>query len=191
MKDIIYLHGFKSSPQSLKAKQTKAYIEAHHPEIEIIMPQLPNHPEEVAALLRQLIDHYKDNLLGFIGSSLGGYFSVWCAQQTGLPAVLINPAAYPYILLEDYQGKHEHPYTKTEFEVTPCFNQHLRDFDVSNVDDLELWLLLQTEDETLNYQNAVDKYKGSKMTIEEGGNHSFENFERFLPEIIEYLSAKA
>ncbi|AWB68178.1 esterase YqiA [Saccharobesus litoralis] len=189
-KNILYLHGFLSSPKSVKAQLTKEHIEIHHPELDILIPQLPNHPEQTADVLQQLLEHYGSSLIGVVGSSLGGYLATWVSQQLAIPGVLINPAAYPYVLLQDYLGWHKHPYTGDEFEVTPNFNEHLKYFDVPTPSQLPLWLLLQTEDETLNYREAVDKYQGCQMTIEEGGDHAFQGYERFLPQIVEFFQAR-
>jgi predicted esterase YcpF (UPF0227 family) len=52
-----------------------------------------------------------------------------------------------------------------------------------------LWLLAQTGDETLDYRLAVDKYQVCKQTIEAGGDHSFQNFDSHLPNIINFLLA--
>ncbi len=49
-----------------------------------------------------------------------------------------------------------------------------------------LWVLLQTGDEVLDYRHAEEFYSGCRLTIEEGGDHSFQKFERFLPEIIRF-----
>ncbi|NTS77697.1 esterase YqiA [Catenovulum sp. SM1970] len=186
-KHILYLHGFLSSPQSLKAQQTLDYITRHHPDIELIIPQLPNCPDEVKKTLDKILNRYQGSLIGFIGSSLGGYLSTWCASKTQLPAVLVNPAAYPYILLRDYMGWHTHPYTDEKFEVTDTFNQGLVELDIPKPGELPLWLLLQTGDETLDYKEAETKFEGCKMTIEQGGDHAFQNYQNHLPQIIEYL----
>ena len=52
------------------------------------------------------------------------------------------------------------------------------------------WVLLQEEDETLDYREAVDKYQKSKLTVEAGGDHSFQGYDRFLPGIMEFLFEK-
>ncbi|MEI8649578.1 YqiA/YcfP family alpha/beta fold hydrolase [Paraglaciecola sp. Hal342] len=49
------------------------------------------------------------------------------------------------------------------------------------------WVLLQTADETLDYRQAEKKYMGAKLTIEEGGDHSFQGYERFLKDIFQFL----
>lgn len=187
---ILYLHGFLSSPNSVKAQQTKAYLTQHYPELGIVMPQLPNDPAAVKKVLTDILVEHKSELIGVVGSSLGGYFAAWCSYQLNLPAVLINPAAYPYILLEDYFGEHVHPYTQETFVVTSGFNNELKSFEVPLVPVLPLWVLVQTADETLNYQDAVNKYKGCRFTIEEGGDHAFQQYERFLPDIVEYFTRR-
>ena len=47
-------------------------------------------------------------------------------------------------------------------------------------------LLQQTEDEVLDYRQAVDKVRKAKQTVEEGGDHSFVDFERYPQKIIEF-----
>jgi predicted esterase YcpF (UPF0227 family) len=39
----------------------------------------------------------------------------------------------------------------------------------------------------LDYRLAVEKYAGCKQLIEEGGDHSFQGFERWIGNAIEYL----
>ena len=48
-------------------------------------------------------------------------------------------------------------------------------------------MLLQQEDEVLDCVEALKKYEQCKVTCEEGGDHSFIGFERYLPEIIHFL----
>ncbi len=47
--------------------------------------------------------------------------------------------------------------------------------------------MLQTGDELLDYRHAVDKLPEVKQLIEEGGSHSFEDFESKLSEISEFF----
>ncbi|WP_143872632.1 YqiA/YcfP family alpha/beta fold hydrolase [Catenovulum sediminis] len=184
---IIYLHGFLSSPQSQKAQQTVGFIGQHYPDIRVVCPQIPSYPQQIEACLQSLIKQYDDCLLGFIGSSLGGYLATWCAEQTQKSAVLINPAAYPYRLLADYLGEHTNPYTGELFEVTPDFNQALKKFEVKNTDLLKLWVLLETEDETLDYKEAAQKFANNQLEVIKGGNHAFVHYAEYLPAIIQYL----
>ncbi|MGR5542125.1 YqiA/YcfP family alpha/beta fold hydrolase, partial [Vibrio campbellii] len=66
--------------------------------------------------------------------------------------------------------------------------QELRDLDVESLPHpQDFWLLQQTEDEVLDYRQAVARFSGSKQTVEEGGDHSFIGFDRYPVAIIEFL----
>ncbi|MCU4675327.1 esterase YqiA [Catenovulum sp. 2E275] len=184
---IIYLHGFLSSPKSLKAQLSIAFFSQQNPQVEIIAPQLANHPESVAAQLSELIQTHQTELAGFIGSSLGGYFATYCAAQTGLPAVLINPAMYPYLLLANYLGEHVHPYTQQKFWITDDFNQQLKSFEVENVTNLSIKAYVQTADETLDYRQTCAKFSPQQVCVIEGGDHAFQGYQDYLPEIADFL----
>lgn len=51
-------------------------------------------------------------------------------------------------------------------------------------------LLVQTGDEVLDYRQAVQKYRGCKQIIEEGGNHAFDCFDTYITEAINFLETK-
>ncbi len=53
------------------------------------------------------------------------------------------------------------------------------------------WLLAQAGDETLDYRLAQERYKGCHQTIEQGGDHSFQNFENLIPQIINFFENKS
>jgi len=56
MQHILYLHGFLSSPKSVKAQATKAYFEQHHSDVMLHIPELSNFPSQVEAQLLALIE---------------------------------------------------------------------------------------------------------------------------------------
>ena len=187
-KVIIYLHGFLSSPQSQKAQQTLAYITKHYPDILIEIPKLAHYPQAAVELIEQLVERHVGKKCHFIGSSLGGFLSTYMVQKFGGKAVVINPAVRPYELLADYMGAHVNPYTHEGFTLDTSHIEQLINLDVKTIKQVEnFWVLLQTGDETLDYRQALDKYQGAKLTVEEGGDHSFQDFERFLPDIFRFL----
>ncbi len=185
---LIYIHGFLSSPQSVKCQTTMDYMATHHPEITIVAPQVPYYPEDAVQTLKALIEPFQDCELGYIGSSMGGFMSTHLMQTFPGKAVLINPAVTPHILLRDYLGEHEHPHTGDLFKLTEQHTTELEQLCVPALSNPKnFWVLLQEQDETLDYQEAVAKYQNSHLTVEPGGDHSFQGYENHLPNIVEFL----
>ena len=52
-------------------------------------------------------------------------------------------------------------------------------------------LLLETGDEVLDYKLALEKFSNAAQHVLPSGNHRFENFEKYIPEIIEFAGLKA
>jgi predicted esterase YcpF (UPF0227 family) len=185
---IIYLHGFLSSPQSVKAQQTKAFAAEHYPLVDFVLPQLPPYPLPTVELLDELVARYQGCKLCFIGSSLGGYLSTYLLEKYQGRAVLINPAVQPYKLLADYLGSHINPYTDEGFTLEAIHTEQLAAIDNPVLAEPQsYWVLLQTGDETLDYRLAEQKYQGARLTIEQGGDHSFQDYPRFLADIFRFL----
>ncbi|MCC2523076.1 esterase YqiA [Vibrio coralliilyticus] len=186
---LLYIHGFNSSPLSHKANVMKEYCQQHRPDIKVVVPQLPCFPQQAAECLLNIIKQHKDDYqIGLIGSSLGGYLSMWLNRQFGFKAVLVNPAVKPYELLADYLGEQENPYTHQRYVLESVHIDELKALDTPIIKQAkDFWLLQQTEDEVLDYRQAVEKFLGAKQTVEEGGDHSFVNFERYPQQIIEFL----
>ncbi|MCB4437788.1 esterase YqiA [Alteromonas sp. McT4-15] len=191
MQHILYLHGFLSSPKSVKAQATKAYFEQHHSDVMLHIPELSNFPSQVEAQLLALIESTPallENGLKLIGSSMGGYLSTFLLEKFGGKAVLINPAVKPYELLQDFIGAHQNPYSGEKFEIIESDMHVIKALEASTLKDEACYkVLLQTEDETLDYRLAAQKYANSELVIEEGGDHSFIGYENHLPAIASFL----
>lgn len=187
---LLYIHGFNSSPLSHKANVMKAYCAQHRPDIKVVVPQLPCFPQQASKLLLDLVNqHQGDYQIGLVGSSLGGYMSMWLNAQFGFKAVLVNPAVKPYELLLDFLGEQENPYTDERYTLEAHHVDELRALDVPHLaNPSDFWLLQQTEDEVLDYRQAVEKFALAKQTVEQGGDHSFVDFERYPKQIVEFLS---
>lgn len=181
---ILYIHGFGSSGHGGKATLFREYFED-----EVIVPSLSYVPNLAIDTIEQIIELLlsKDETVGIVGSSLGGYYAIYLANKFNLKAVLLNPAIYPYKTLEKI-GNAMNYYDGSSFEVTKEHVQSLKSFEVNEIKNQENFLvLLQTDDEVLDYNDAVEKLPNSDLVIEEGGNHSFENIESYFRKIGSFL----
>ncbi|MCK5335501.1 MAG: esterase [Gammaproteobacteria bacterium] len=184
---IIYIHGFNSSAASYKAQVLLKHFKELGREDEIIIPSLSSIPAYAMAELKALVEQNINKNLSFIGSSLGGYYATWLADRYDRPAVLINPAVKPYDLLKDYLGKNINHYSGEEYELTAEHIEELKDLDIEYISKPHRYLvMLQTGDEVLDYSQAFVKFAGSRMIVEEGGDHSFSSFESHLDTILNF-----
>ena len=191
--NILYIHGFNSSPLSIKAEESRKYFKQHHPKINFHCPQLKSSPDEAIIQLQRLIEQEgHNNRWYFIGSSLGGYFASYLSEKYNAPAVLVNPAVKPYELLNDYLGEQINPYTNLVYQVTTSHIQELKDIErvAPSIDCPQknnYLVMVQTADEVLNYQHAVEKYQYCQLIVQEGGDHSFVDFDSTLPSIVDFF----
>ncbi|MEI8671796.1 esterase YqiA [Vibrio sp. SA48] len=185
---LLYIHGFNSSPLSHKAQVMLNYCKEHRPDIKVLIPRLPCFPAQTAEYLLDIVEQYQEHYqIALVGSSLGGYLSIWLNHLFDFRVVLINPAIKPYELLADFLGEQVNPYTQEHYVLQAKHIEELKALEVSINNVNSLWLLQQMGDEVLDYHQAVNKLVGSKQTVELGGDHSFVNFERYPQQIIDFL----
>ncbi|MDV5171016.1 esterase YqiA [Photobacterium rosenbergii] len=186
---LLYIHGFNSSPKSLKATIMAEYCRLERPDIRVEIPQMPCYPDQAEEFIDELVQSLRHEYqIGLVGSSLGGFISTWLNDRYQLPAVLVNPAVKPYELLQDHLGEQENPYTGERYFLEPKHMDELRQMDVAKLRHPEqLWLLQQVGDEVLDYRQAVEKYSACRQTVEPDGDHSFVGFDRYPEQIIQFL----
>lgn len=179
---IIYVHGFNSSPRSFKARLLQQVMRTQGREQRLRVPALSHWPRQAIEQLQAEIDA-AEGAVTLVGSSLGGYYSTWLAEQNpGVRVVLVNPAVRPFDLLEAWLGQNANLYTDEHYELTRDHLEQLRALYCPRLQAPSRYLLLvQTADETLDYREAVNKYAGSPQFVQPGGSHGFEQFEALIP----------
>jgi predicted esterase YcpF (UPF0227 family) len=185
---ILYLHGFLSSPQSAKAQRTRRYCEQQGLGEQVLIPHMGHGPAQTIAELRSIIDSQGSRNIVLIGSSLGGFYATYLAEEYGFPAALINPAVKPFERWEEHLGEHQNYYSGEIHIVTQEHVDELRHLDKSPLQYPDNFMLLvQTGDEVLDYRQAVEKFSSSACIVRENGSHKYENFVDELPVIFEFL----
>jgi uncharacterized protein len=188
MSDLIYIHGFLSSPLSYKARQTAEWLAENYPDITFHCPHLSPYPRATQDYLANLVELLLPRRVGLIGSSLGGFWSTWLVEKYDLRAMLVNPAVRPWEFMPDYLEVDLKSYhTDDSYRLNAGHIDEIKACDVEIQRRGNYWLLAQTGDETLDYSQAVEKYLGCKQTVEEGGDHGFQGFERFLSDGMTFL----
>jgi predicted esterase YcpF (UPF0227 family) len=186
---LLYLHGFRSSPQSTKARTVAAWIAREHPRVVWRCPQLPPSPREAMRLALDLVDGWPAGRSAVVGSSLGGFYATALAERTGCRAVLLNPAVDPARDLAKYIG-----------EITAWHSDERFYFRAEYVDELReiappahltrperYFAVIAKGDEVLDWREMSARYAGCRVELLEGGDHALSGFEAQLPGVAGFL----
>lgn len=187
---VVYLHGFRSSPQSTKAQQMARVMAAQFSHITWWCPQLPPSPQAAAALIAQGTLDWPSDHMAVVGSSLGGFYATWLAAQRDCKAVLLNPAIDPARDLAKYIGEQTTWHDPAErFYFAPEFVDELRALEVGPLQHpAHVWALIAKGDEVLDWREMTARYPGATQVVLEGGDHALSDFETYLPQVLEFLN---
>lgn len=174
---IVYLHGFRSSPQSFKARLLDQKLHALGRGAHYLCPQLPASPAGAIALAQSLIAGQAPRELTLIGSSLGGYYATWLAEQTGCRAVLLNPAVSPPRDLEKYVGITTGWHDGQPFEFRREYIAELQALAVPRISRPQRYFLVAaTGDEVLDWRDMTRHYAGARQLVIQGSDHGLSGF---------------
>ncbi|RYF82119.1 MAG: esterase [Comamonadaceae bacterium] len=180
---LLYLHGFRSSPQSMKAQKVAQRVAARHPALAWWCPQLPPSPREAMDQLWQGIADWPRESMAVVGSSLGGFYATHIAARTGCRAVLLNPAVNPARDLARHIGEQQAWHDPQErFFFQPEFIDELRALEVGPLPDPTLVLAVIAEgDEVLDWREMQGRYPDSTWRVvprgAPGSDHALSDFE--------------
>ena len=186
---LLYLHGFRSSPQSAKARQVAARMAERHPEVTWWCPQLPPSPRAAMHLVLHGVSAWPRASMGVIGSSLGGFYATQVAAQTGCRAVVLNPAVHPARDLARHIGEQTAWHDPAErFYFEPRYVDELRALERGALPHPErLLAVIAKGDELLDWREMAGRYPGSRIRLLEGGDHALSGFDAHLDEVLAFL----
>jgi uncharacterized protein len=186
---LLYLHGFRSSPQSNKARQLQARIARDHPAVHWWCPQLPPSPRAAMAMVMQGTAGWPREAMAVVGSSLGGFYATGVGQARGCKAVLLNPAVHPARDLAKYIGEQTAWHDPAErFFFDAAFVEELHALESGPLAHPEnCFAIIAKGDEVLDWREMTGRYAGAKIKLLEGGDHALSDFEAHMDEVLAFL----
>ena len=189
---LLYLHGFRSSPQSAKARRMAAWMQAHRPDVHWWCPQLPPSPREAVAMLAGGMADWPAASIGVIGSSLGGFYATAVAERTGCRAVLLNPAINPARDLTRYIGEITAWHSDERYFFRAEFIAELRALSPKVLTHLDRYFaVIAKGDEVLSWVEMSERYRGCRIKLLEGSDHALSDFDDHLGEVVAFLGLSA
>ena len=187
---LLYLHGFRSSPQSFKARWMADWVAAHRPDLQWVCPQLPPSPALALADIRSLIAGWPPESSGVIGSSLGGFYATVVAQETGCRAALVNPAVDPARDLAAHIGRQTMYHSAGEsFDFRAEYVDELRAMTPPPVlaHPERILAIIAKGDEVLDWREMAARHAHGPMKLIAGSDHGLADFESHVPMLLEHL----
>lgn len=189
---ILYLHGFRSSPQSMKARVIADRMAELGLSDQLVNPQLPASPRLAMELALSLVEDVPADELAIIGSSLGGYYATWLAERLGCRAVLLNPAIVPLQDLDQHVGVSTQYHSDEPFEFKREYIDELRALAVDPITRPERYFLIAaTGDEVLDYRDMVKHYAGARQHVIEGSDHGIAEFPDYVDAVLAFCGIEA
>jgi uncharacterized protein len=188
---VLYLHGFRSSPQSSKAVMIEQDLTQHG--IHYSCPALDISPVTAMQQINAAIDKAlaNQNAIRLIGSSLGGFYASAVMEQhparQTFKAALLNPAPWPARDLEPYVGELPAWHSNEVLHFRKEYIADLKAMEVGLTDPQRYLLVAATGDELLDINEMTARYPGTHQHIIQGSDHSITDFADHWPVVKEFL----
>ena len=168
MKKIVFLHGFYASGQCVPAI---ALREAFAGRADVLIPDLPMHPQDALCFIRELIDREKPDLL--IGNSCGSFYAQMIAPVVGIPALLGNPHFQMSEFLKQRIGQHEYKSPRKDGKQSFVIDENLvKEFVALEATQFDNWNP-QFRDQVWGLFGEQDTLAHFEPLFLEHYNHSF------------------
>lgn len=186
---LLYLHGFRSSPQSFKARKVAQRVRERHPAVTWWCPQLPPSPRLAMDMVLQGVQAWPRERMAVVGSSLGGFYATHVAETLGCKVVLLNPAVHPERDLARHIGEQTAWHAPEEhFFFAPGFIEELRTLQHGPVAHPENYFaVIAKGDEVLDWREMTARYPGIRTKLLEGSDHGLTDFDQHIDEVFDFL----
>ncbi|QWE15726.1 YqiA/YcfP family alpha/beta fold hydrolase [Polynucleobacter sp. AP-Nino-20-G2] len=188
---LVYLHGFRSSPNSSKAMLTREAVRAlssAENAYEWYCLQLLASPKESMDMVTAYIDQAHADRIVVIGSSLGGFYTNYLAEKYQCKGVVLNPAVFAARELEPHVGLMTAYDSDEPFDFKSEYIDELRALQVNCITSPERYFLIAAKgDELLDWKEMVAFYAGAKQLVLEGSDHGIADYAKYLPFVIDFI----
>lgn len=194
---LLYLHGFRSSPQSAKAQQVAGRVRQQHPGITWWSPQLPPSPAAAMALIEDGTRSWPAARMAVVGSSLGGFYARHLSLGRSCTSVLLNPAAHPARDLARHIGEQTAWHDPAErFFFAPAFVDELRALeqgiaamaaDTTRPRGRQLAIIAQG-DELLDWREMQAFCADGEICLLAGSDHALSDFDQHIDTVFRHLN---
>jgi predicted esterase YcpF (UPF0227 family) len=187
---LLYLHGFRSSPSSTKARMTAAAVAEHFADVIWLCPALPASPQQAMEEVLQATAHWPLETTAVIGSSLGGFYATWLAERWDCKAVLLNPAVHPARDLAAHLGDQtvwHDPDQHFIFEAR--FVDELIAQEITNISKPDRYFaVIAKGDEVLDWREMAGHYPGATIKLLPAGDHALSDYDQHLDAVLSFLA---
>lgn len=199
---VLYLHGFRSSPQSAKARFVRERLAQDAPGTLWLCPQLPASPAAAMAMILNLTADWPRDESGTVvmGSSLGGFYAVQAAHALQARAVLLNPAVSPERDLARHLGlqtQWHDPAQQLDFrpEFLPELQAQqaaiVRQGQRERLSPGSAFVLITQGDEVLDWREMHSAHASAYCHVLPGGDHAISDFAQHWPLIADFIRQPA
>ena len=194
---VLYLHGFRSSPQSVKARLVGERVRREHPQVTWLCPQLPPSPADAWRLIQSETATWPASSMVVIGSSLGGFYARALSLQRRCRAALLNPAVFPSRDLARHIGEQTSWHDPEErFFFEPGYVGELQELEtlihqqsaLHPIQPERLYALITQGDEVLNWEEMASACEGGTVRVLPGGDHPISDFPRHMDDLFQQLN---
>lgn len=178
--NIIYIHGFRSSGDSEKAR----LMQEAFPQCKVLSPTLPADPTRAIEQLEGMIQGLSGKTL-LVGTSLGGFYALYLCCRHGCGCCAINPAWQAPQSLARKVGVHTRYGSEEVYDFRAEYLEKLAEMRelirTSRQDPRLIHIFLSNDDEELSFEGLESLIPECRVLRR--FDHSGHRFTRF-PEVV-------
>lgn len=164
-------------------------LRERHPSVTWLCPQLDASPRQAMDDVLFATRNWPRDSMAVMGSSLGGFYAVHVAEQTGCGLlVALNPAVHAARDLASHVGTHTSWHDPSErFVFEPRYVDELRALEHGPLTRPErAYALIAKGDEVLDWREMSARFAGARIRLLEGSDHAISDFGDWIGEVFDF-----